>query len=425
MYSAEASEQDGAFHSADEIEHASFTHIDGTVLTLLGLRSDDLLGASDLWRKLVPGRDRPRLKTRAKRLFALGHHACEYHMRHADGRVRWVRDEARVLRRGDGAAVAILGCLRDVTQERSTSEAIRNDRGLLLRAQHMEGVQQIAGTVAHDFNNMLGIIMCHAQYASRLLPNDHAAQKSLEAMLEAAVRAKAHTKLLTQLSRRDGRERSAVNVNALVKDTIQLVAPILGSSVAVSTELRPGLPRVRVDRMGIEHALINLCVNARDAMPKGGRLRIRTDVRPSQDGSGPAFVVIEVADSGMGMDDRVLKKCFEPFFTTKAQGAGTGLGLFSVLETMRSHNGTVTVETEPGRGSTLRLLLPFAQPRVRACETAQAPVSGTRGAAFRDAPAIPPCLPRGGSAEPSPCSEPPPASDRDAVALYPHASSQT
>ena len=380
MYSAEAPADPGEFLSVEEIERADLTHLDKTVYTLLGYSAQELLGDAQVWRRLVPSKDLARLATRAKRLFAQGHHACHYRMRHADGRVRWVSDEARLLRRDDGAAVAVLGCLRDVTRERNVSDAMKRNHGLLQSAQRMQGAQRLAGTVAHDFNNMLAVIMCHAQLAARQLPTDHAAQKSLDSMIEAAIRAKAGTKLLVQLAQRTERKVAPANVNAMIRDTVKLVGPLLGQAISVTTKLRSNLPKVRIDRVDLEHALLNLCVNARDAMPTGGSLTIRTDLRQIADEQDhlTTSVLIEVADTGMGMDDRAIKRCFEPFFTTKPQGEGTGLGLFSVLQTVRQSGGAVAVETEQGNGTTFRIMLPAVEVRKSAHDSVEAPVSGTR-----------------------------------------------
>lgn len=358
MFSAEAPLELGAFRSAGELEHAFPTYLDSTVFTLIGYSASDLVGDAKALRRLVPSSDLPQLAERAERLFEDGHWTCRYRVRHADGRLRWINDESRVVRRDDGAPVAVVGSLRDVTREVIASEAARGNDSILERARRLQGAQRLAGTIAHDFNNMLAIVMCHAQYAARLLPADHAAQRSLDQMLAAVVRAQAGTKLLIQLSQRKQAAASQVNVNTVVRDTLSLVEPLMGGGIRVRERLQPGVPRVSIERADFENALLNLCVNARDAMPRGGVLTISTRVERADAAHDADQVVLEVADTGVGMEDHVSEQCFEPFFSTKPQGEGTGLGLFSVAQTVRQSGGTVSVESKQGRGTTFRIRLP-------------------------------------------------------------------
>lgn len=377
-YSSEAPPDPGSFRDAEEIEHACPTYLDATIFPLSGFTPDDLVGDLSAWKSLVHPEDLEHLKERARRLHDSGRCSSRYRIRHANGRIRWISDECRAVRRSDDAIVAVLGTPRDVTRETLASEAVRDSAEILERARRLQGAQRLAGTIAHDFNNMLGIVMCHAQYAARQLPNDHPAQHSLDQMLAAVVRAQAGTKLLLQLSQRKPQYGAEVHVNAVIRDTVKLLDPLLGSAIRVSTSLDPGSHCVAVERSDFENALVNLCVNARDAMPMGGTLEIRSRCGSTGPTSGAgSSVVIEVADTGVGMEAHVAEQCLEPFFTTKATGEGSGLGLFSVAQTVRQSGGSIAVESKQGKGTTIRLELPTIGPSAAARESRRASVVAT------------------------------------------------
>jgi PAS domain S-box-containing protein len=239
--------------------------------------------------------------------------------------------------------------------------------GELRQAHKMEALGRLAGSVAHDFNNLLMVIM---SFSSALLddtPEDHENWEALRQIHRASERSAELTKQLLAFSRHQPAEARALDVNAAVAELMTLVRRLVGESIAVDLELCDGACASRVDQGQLEQAIVNLVVNARDAMPDGGRLLIATNIvdvparvapqLPEHVRAGK-FVRLSVSDTGAGMDPATLSRIFEPFFTTKSTGKGTGLGLAIVFGVATRHDGYVDVRTEQGVGTTFELYLP-------------------------------------------------------------------
>ena len=212
---------------------------------------------------------------------------------------------------------------------------------------------QLAGGVAHDFNNLLSVILTCVGFAERELPADHPVREDVEEIGRAAERAAALTRQLLMFSRREVARREVLDVGALVSDLERLLNRTLSERIALRIALGPGVVPIVADRAQLEQVLVNLAVNARDAMPDGGTLSIA--VAGTDDG-----VRITVADDGIGMTADVREHAFEPFFTTKAAGEGTGLGLASVHGIVTDSSGTVDIDSAPGRGTAVTIVLPAA-----------------------------------------------------------------
>ena len=250
--------------------------------------------------------------------------------------------------------------LRAEMQARSESEAA------LRQAQKMEAVGQLTGGIAHDFNNMLTSIMGALDVVAFRI-SDERTSRVVRAATESARRAAALTQRLLAFSRRQSLDPNPVDVNALVQSMHMLLSQTLGERIRIEVELAPGLERALVDANQLESALLNLCLNARDAMPDGGRLRITTRFAASmpflRDGhaaNAEGYVVVEVADNGVGMEPAVKERVFEPFFTTKPIGQGTGLGLSMIYGFVQQSKGCIDLQSAPGAGTTLSLYLPVA-----------------------------------------------------------------
>jgi PAS domain S-box-containing protein len=236
----------------------------------------------------------------------------------------------------------------------------------LLQAQKMEAVGQLAGGIAHDFNNLLGVILGYGELASRELGAEHKTNRRIEAIRKAAERAAALTRQILTFSRKQAVEIRVCDLNHIVEDTEKMLRRLIGEDMRLAVVLGEGLGRVRADPGQLEQVIMNLAVNARDAMPSGGRLVIETsnvdldepyarshpEVRP-----GP-YVMLTVGDTGVGMQPATLARIFEPFFTTKEPGKGTGLGLAVVYGIVKQSGGSLFVYSEPGRGSTFKIYLP-------------------------------------------------------------------
>jgi signal transduction histidine kinase len=244
---------------------------------------------------------------------------------------------------------------------------LRQNEDALRQSQKMEAVGQLTGGVAHDFNNLLQVIIGNLDTLQRNLPEESARlRRAASHAMKGAQRARALTQRLLAFSRRQPLDPKPLNANALVTSLSELIHRTLGETVAVETVLAAGLWQAEADNNELEAAILNLAVNARDAMPDGGRLTIETsnahideayastyaEVAPGQ------YVCIAVSDTGVGMDEGTVAKAFEPFFTTKPVGRGTGLGLSQVYGFVKQSGGHVKIYSEVGQGTTVKVYLP-------------------------------------------------------------------
>ncbi len=252
--------------------------------------------------------------------------------------------------------------VRDVTEQVRLEAQLR-------QAQKMEAVGRLAGGVAHDFNNLLTIISGYSQIALSELSESDPLRGSIVEIDRAGERAAALTRQLLAFSRRQALNPEIVDLNAVIRDTEKMLRRLIGEDVQLVTRLAPGLAQVKVDTAQIEQVIMNLSVNARDAMPDGGKLVIETaevDFGENMERSGldlaaGRYVMLAVSDTGTGMDAETLSHIFEPFFTTKEQGKGTGLGLSTVYGIIKQSGGDIWVWSEPGRGATFKIYLPVAE----------------------------------------------------------------
>jgi len=258
------------------------------------------------------------------------------------------------------------GYLRDLTERRKAEEALRQSEDQLRQSQKMEAVGVLAGGVAHDFNNLLTVIMTQSELLLKDLSPSNASRAKAEAIHAASARGSLLTRQLLTFSRNEVYAPENVDLNAIVKDGEELLRRLLGEDVELTCVLSPRPARVRADRGHMEQVILNLAVNARDAMPDGGRLRIevshvRLDETQAGElstmGSGP-YCLLTVTDTGSGMELEIQHRIFEPFFTTKERGKGTGLGLSTVYGIVKQGGGSVTVSSEPGRGAVFCVYLP-------------------------------------------------------------------
>jgi len=269
-----------------------------------------------------------------------------------DGEVRHVKSNALVLRDAEGRATRVIGINRDQTRE---VEAEAERRHLLMELQHtekMESIGSLAGGVAHDMNNVLAAIMGMASVLEADFQNPETLAKALDTITRACVRGRDVVKSLLYFARKNLEAMGPVDLNTLAGEMVHLLSYTTLKRIQITTEFQEPLDLILGDAGALSHALINLCVNAVDAMPEGGTLEIRTRSR------GGWGVEISIKDSGTGMSPEVLRKAAEPFFTTKPVGRGTGLGLAMVYGTMQAHNGTFEIKSQEGRGTEIILGLP-------------------------------------------------------------------
>jgi PAS domain S-box-containing protein len=345
----------------------TFSFVSGRAETVLGYPVERWLREPDFWARRVHPEDRDGVMRVYREALAGGRdHEFEYRAVAADGREVWLRDIVHVVRDTDGQPVTLRGLTVDLTELRRSERALHQSEEQLRQAQKMDAVGKLAGGIAHDFNNLLMVIRGDSDLMLRRLPPGHPLRPNAEGVREAADQAATLTRQLLAFSRKQVVAPRLVDLNGIVASIHAMLERLLGETINLVTVTAPDLGGVKADPGQMEQMILNLCVNARDAMPDGGRLTIRTanvdldedaakewsDARP-----GP-YVMLEVSDTGGGMDPETRAHLFEPFFTTKEQGKGTGLGLSTVYGTVQQSGGHIAVESEPGQGSTFRVYLP-------------------------------------------------------------------
>ncbi|MFZ5779195.1 MAG: response regulator [Pseudomonadota bacterium] len=344
---------------------------------MLGQPIDRLFTAEDL-AEGVPARD----LERAARVGAIN---IDRWQMHRDGSRLWASTSLVPLRAVANGVTGYILVLRDRTAEKTEQDAVQRANAWLERevttrtralvdaneqlrreiaereraenalrqAQKMEAVGRLTGGIAHDFNNMLTVVLGATESLKATLPPDAKAQhRRADLVMQAATQAAALTHRLLAFSRPQPLDAKPTNLNALIGGLIDMLRRTIGESVALETDLASGLPPVLIDANQLENAILNLAVNARDAMPGGGTLALRTSLAPDNG------VALAVVDTGSGMSPQVAERALEPFFTTKRSGEGTGLGLSQVYRFMQQSGGTLHIHSVEGQGTTIELLFP-------------------------------------------------------------------
>jgi PAS domain S-box-containing protein len=273
-----------------------------------------------------------------------------------------------VYRDPEGAILGLYGISHDITELRNAHESLAQAREALFRAQKLEAVGQLTGGIAHDFNNILAVIIGNIELMRHHLPRGPYADDLIDAILRAALHGRELIAQLLAFARQRQLNPRPVDINELVDGIVRLLGRTLGSNITIVTDAEPQAGVAVVDPAALEAAILNIALNARDAMPDGGTLTIRTarvqvTTPPrAEDDPGPGtYVRIEMEDTGSGMPPDVAARVFEPFFTTKGVNGGTGLGLSMVYGFARQSGGAISVTSAVGRGTCFTLLLPHGE----------------------------------------------------------------
>ena len=355
----------------------SFLDINRAGATMLGYSRGELLGmrvGTDLY---ADGSDWDAYR---RRMDEVGYvQDYEIRLRRRDGATLVVLETSSRVRDETGDVVAYRGIMRDVTAQRALEQQ-------LAQAQKMESLGQLAGGIAHDFNNLLTGILGYTSLLRMRVADDPVAMRYVATVEESGERAKELTSQLLGFARRGRYESRVMRLETAVAATLRLLDRLIGPSITIITELADGLPAVEVDLGQIQQVIMNLCINARDAMPHGGELRLKTYLAPARLVARPEdpptdvewFVSLDVTDTGMGIPDAIAQRIFEPFFTTKPKGQGTGLGLSLVYGVVENHGGRLKVESTLGVGTTFRVHLPASERLPEEVGESPAPIAGAR-----------------------------------------------
>jgi len=353
------------------------TYISENVKALVGLEPRQFLENPRFWIKRVHPEDRRLVLQRLELPWPQDRQSYEYRFLARDGAYRWMHDDLKVVRGREGQPLEIVGAWMDIT-ERKTLEA------QFLQAQKMEAVGRLAGGVAHDFNNLLMAIMGYGELIRTSLMQEDPLYQYSQDILKATERAASLTQQLLAFSRRQIIQPQALNLNGVVADLKKMLRRLIGEHIDLEIIADANLGTVKADPGQIGQIIMNLAVNARDAMPTGGRLTLETaniDLTLSHHTHLEAvppgrYVRLTVRDTGEGMDAATVKHLFEPFFTTKEMGRGTGLGLPTVYGIVKQNHGYIEVDSQPGQGAVFRIYLPRLEeppeaPRTRMTLAAQ------------------------------------------------------
>jgi PAS domain S-box-containing protein len=324
--------------------------------TIWGRPLGDLHDLSVTFLDTVHPDDRPRIDRMIRQQLETGATDETFRILRPDGTVRWIRSRSFPVFNQAGELERVVGTTTDVTEQRQLEEQFR-------QAQKMESVGRLAGGIAHDFNNLLTVINGTAELAGLDLPRDAPMRADLLQIRQAGDRAASLTRQLLALSRQQILKPAVINLTAVVRGMQSMLRRLIGEHVDLAFRLDDTLGHIKADPSQIEQVILNLAVNAQDAMPDGGTLSIVTAgvYLDSADHLAPRegrYAMLAVSDTGIGMDEATRQRIFEPFFTTKEVGKGTGLGLSTVYGIVQQSEGGVFVYSEPGRGSTFKVYLP-------------------------------------------------------------------
>jgi PAS domain S-box-containing protein len=348
--------------------------------TIWGRSTQSLHDHPTSWLEAIHQEDRKRVSASLSGYSAGGWEET-FRILRPDGSVRWVRSRAFPVRDETGALCRVAGISRDITEYRRLEDQFR-------QAQKMEAVGQLAGGVAHDFNNLLSVILSYASLALRELEPGTRLHSDIGEIYRAGERASDLTRQLLAFGRRQMLQPAVLELGRVVADMETMLRHLLGEDIELDIEARDQQSRVFADKTQVEQVVLNLAVNARDAMPGGGRLSIRVTpvnateafVATRQGLPTGDYVALVVTDSGMGMDAGTRERLFEPFFTTKERGKGTGLGLSTVYGIVKQSHGHVSVQSEPGAGATFEVFFPRTSVRTATpSQTSLTPPTTLRG----------------------------------------------
>jgi len=351
--------------SENAADMIALVDVDGTRLynspsyqRILGYSVEELKESSS-FEQIHPD-DRQKVLEAAKEAKSSGKgRRLEYRIRHRDGRWFTLESTASAVRNREGTVEKLVIVNRDITERKQLEEQLH-------LSQRLEAVGRLSGGVAHDFNNLLGVIIGYSEALQERIPAEDANREAIDEIQKAGQRAAALARQLLAVSRKQVLEPRILSLNSIVVDVEKVLRRVIGADIQLEINLSTDPGMVKADRGQIEQVIMNLAVNARDAMPSGGLLLIETESAELDNSdtllkpylSPGRYLLLKVTDTGCGMDAEVQSRIFEPFFTTKEKGKGTGLGLAMAYGVVKQSGGYIWVESEPGHGATFKIFLP-------------------------------------------------------------------
>ncbi len=355
-------------------------YVSPQIQSLLGFTPEEWMADPLLWSRQVHPEDRAIATAADEAAAKSGLFEAEYRILTREGRTVWMRDRAKRLPGHPSPRPVIQGLMLDITEQKNLEAQLR-------QSQKMEAVGTLAGGIAHDFNNLLTVIRGYSQLLVEKLARDPEMREEMRQIEQAADRAASLTSQLLAFSRKQMLQPRLFDLNGVVMHMDKMLRRVIGEDVELITRPAPTKAMVRADPSQIEQVVMNLAVNARDAMPRGGQLLLETAiveldeafVREHEGASAGRHAVLSMRDTGVGMDASTVSHIFEPFFTTKEMGRGTGLGLSTVYGIVKQSGGYISVTSEPGKGTAFHIYLPQVEEEVKRAVSAPDAAAPARG----------------------------------------------
>ncbi|MGB9737464.1 MAG: hybrid sensor histidine kinase/response regulator [Chloroflexus aggregans] len=335
----------------------------------LGYAADELSDSFAVWEERLHPDDRERcLRTLHQYLERpWPNFTLEFRLRHKDGSYRWIRSQASLIYDESGRSTHMLGAHLDLTERKQLEEERQHLTEQLFQSQKLEAIGTLTGGIAHDLNNLLVPIIGFAELGMVTVPPTSELYTDFDQIRAAGIRATALTRQILAFSRRQRLEPKPVNLNQVIDEFVGILRRLIGERITIHLQLAPTLPLTQIDPGQLEQVLLNLVINARDAIEGYGMITISTTsvtIPPSQSEHiarllPGEYIVLQVHDTGCGIDPEMLPRIFEPFFTTKPQGKGTGLGLATVFAIVKQYGGHIDVQSVPQQGTTFTIYLPI------------------------------------------------------------------
>lgn len=335
------------------------TWVSDNITSLTGFSASTFTSLPDFWRSRIHPESLEEVQNQYKGILSKGRVVMEYRWRDSFDRYRWILDQATAVRDENGNLREVIGTWLDISTQKTLEEQLR-------QAQKMEAVGRLAGGIAHDFNNLLTAIIGYSDMLLERLQPSNTLRPEISEINVAGKRAAELTRQLLAFSRRQLLQPRVIELNNIISGLEKMLRRLIGEDIELTARLAESLGRIKVDPGQMEQVMMNLVVNARDAMPRGGKITIETSnvrldhTEPACHGAVPAgsYVMVSIADTGTGMDAETQSHLFEPFFTTKPQGKGTGLGLSTVYGIVRQSDGHIAFTSELEKGTTFKIYFP-------------------------------------------------------------------